>query len=68
MRAALIIVEPPGFDNVLSLGHRGELLYVQTLISQSTVKRLNEGVFHRFAGPNKVELHAPTIRPIFERP
>ena len=45
MRAALIIVEPPGFDNVLRLSHRGELVDVQTFISQSTVKRLYEGVF-----------------------
>jgi len=68
VRAALIIIKPPGFDDVLGLGHRGEWVYVQTFIAQSTVTRLNEGMFHQFAGPNTVELHAPTIRPIFERP
>ena len=67
VRAALIIVEPPGFNDVLGLGERAELVHVQTLVSQASVKRFNEGVFHRFAGPNKVELQAPTIRPIFER-
>jgi len=55
MRAPLIIVEPPGFDHVLSLGERAELGHVETFISQSAVKRLNESVLHRFAGPNEVE-------------
>ena len=55
MRAPLIIVEPPGFDDVLGLGERAELVHVQTFISQSAVKGLNEGVLHRFAGPNEVE-------------
>ena len=56
----MIIVEPPGFNDVLGLGERDELVHVHTLVSQSAVKRFNEGVFHRFAGPNKVELHALT--------
>ena len=68
MRAALIIVETPGFDDVLGLGHRGELVYAQTIISQSAVKVLNKGIFHRFARSNEVELHAPPIGPLFERP
>jgi hypothetical protein len=67
VRAALIIVEPPGFDEVLGLGHRGERVYVYTLVSQSSVTRFNEGVLHRFARSNAVELHAPPIGPIFER-
>jgi len=68
VRAALIIVEPPGFDDELGLGERGELVYVYTFVSQSSVKRFNQGVFHRCAGPNTVELHALPIGPIFERP
>ena len=67
MRAALIIVEPPDFNEVLGLGERAELVHVQTLVSQSSVKRFNEGVLHRFARPNEVELHASAIGPIFER-
>jgi hypothetical protein len=64
----LIIVEPPGFDDLLGLGHRGELVYVQTFISQASVKGFKQGIFHGFARANKVELHAPTIGPIFECP
>jgi hypothetical protein len=67
MRAALIIIEPPGFDDVLGLDHRGEWMYGQPFIAQSTMKRFKDGVFYRFAGPNKVERHAPTIGPLFER-
>lgn len=66
-----MIVELPGFENVVSLSRRGELVDVQPCISQSTVKRLNEGVSHRFAGPKKVELHAhntPNLRaPVIRR-
>ncbi len=34
MRTALIIVEQPGFKDVLGLGEQDELVYVQTLVSQ----------------------------------
>ena len=67
MRAALIVVEPPGFNDLLRLHYRGKLVYVQTLVSQSVVKGFNKGILHGFAGSNEVELHAPPIGPIFER-
>jgi len=68
MRAALIVVEPPGFKDLLRLHYRGKLVHVQTLVSQSAVTRFTEGVFHGFAGPNKVERHGTTRGPLFERP
>lgn len=68
MRAALIIVESPGFNEVLGLGAQGELVHIQTFVSQSAVKRFNEDVLRRFALPNEVELYASALRPIFERP
>lgn len=37
MRAELIIVEPPGFDDNLCLGERSGLVHVQTLVEQATV-------------------------------
>ncbi len=66
MLAALIIVEPPGFNDVLGLSQRGELVYIPTLISRSSVKRFNEGVLYGFALPNEVEVHASPIG--LERP
>src|SRR5438552_3203515 len=68
VRAALIIVEPPDFNEVLGLGERAELVHVQTLVSQSAIKGFNTGILHGFAWSNEVELHAPPIGPIFERP
>jgi len=68
VRAALILVEPPGFDEVLGLGERGELVHVHTLVSQAAVKGFNTGILHGFAWPNAVELHASVIGPILERP
>ena len=35
MWAAVIVIHPPRFDEGLCLGQRGELVHVQTLISQS---------------------------------
>jgi hypothetical protein len=64
----LVIVKPPGFNRCLGIGELGELVDVQTLVSQAAVKRFNEGVLHRFTRPNEVEWHASAIGPIFERP
>ncbi len=52
---------------VLRIRDRRELVDVQTLIAQPPVKRLDEGVFHGFPGPNEIQLHAALIGPVFER-
>ena len=67
MRAALSIVEPPGFKDVLRLRERDELMHVHTLVAQSAGTRLNEGILHRFAGSNEVERHTAPIGPLFPR-
>ncbi len=64
----LIIVEPPGFDDLLGLGHRGELVYGHTSISQAAVTEFNTGILHRLAQANKVDLRTQPTDPIFERP
>jgi len=58
----LIIVEPPGFNDVLGLGERAELMHIQTLVSQSAVKGLNKGILYGFTWSNEVELHPPADR------
>ena len=42
-------------------------MHVQALVAQAPVEGLDEGVFHGFARPNEVELHAALIGPVFER-
>ncbi len=64
----LIIVRPPGFDDGLGLGQRGELMYVQTLVAQLSVKRFNEGMVDGFARLNEVKLDASPISAIFQGP
>src|SRR6476619_2156403 len=66
VRAALIVIDSPGFDLCLRVRDRGELVHVQTLVAQPSVERLDEGVFHRFARPNEIELDATLIRPVLE--
>ena len=39
---------------------------VQTLVTQAPIKRVNEGTFHGFARPNKVERYTPPIGPILQ--
>ncbi len=68
VRTPLIVVEPPGFNDLLHLDYQDTLVHVQTLVSQSAINRFTEGISHGFARPNKVELRAMTIGPIFERP
>jgi len=66
MGAPLIIVTPPGFDDSLCLGQRGELMHVQALVSEPPVKRLDKGIFHGFPRSNEVELDTSPIGPIFQ--
>ena len=42
VRAALITVKPPGFDDVVGLGEQAELVHAQTFLSQAAVKGLNQ--------------------------
>jgi hypothetical protein len=68
VRAALIVVDAPGFDLRLRIGDRRELVHVQALIAEPSVERLDEGVFHWFAWSNEIALHAALIGPVLERP
>ena len=64
---ALIVVDALRFDLRLGVINGRELVDVQALIAQSAVEGLDEGIFHRFSGPNEIELHRALIRPVFER-
>src|SRR5687767_7170720 len=68
VRAALIVIDSPGFDLRLRICDRRELVDVQTLVTEPPVERLDEGVFHGLSGANEVELHAALIRPVLECP
>ena len=67
MWSALIVIDAPGFDLGLRVLDRREWVDVETLVSEPSVKRLDEGIFHGSPRPNEIELHATAIRPIFER-
>jgi hypothetical protein len=43
VRSAMVIVETPSLDDC-GIHERGELMHVQTLITQAAVKGLNEGI------------------------
>lgn len=58
MRTALIVIDSPSCDLRLGIGDRCKLVDVQTLIAEPPVERLDESVFHGFAGPNEIQLYA----------
>ena len=54
MRTALVVILPPGFDNLDCIVDRLEPVHVQAFISEGSVKRLDIGVVSRFSGPREV--------------
>lgn len=68
VRPTLIVIYAPGINDGLGMSERGDLVHVQTLVSQSSIRPLNEGIFHGFARPNKIQLNASAIRPLLQRP
>ncbi len=53
MWSALIVIDPPRLDLRLRVGHRRELMHVQTFVPRPAVKRFNERIFDRLAGRMK---------------
>ena len=49
MWASLIVVDAPRFDLRFRILDRRELMDVQALVSEPSVKRFDEGIFHGFA-------------------
>jgi hypothetical protein len=64
---AVIVVLPPRLQNLFHVVERSKLIHVQTLITQSTIKRLDHSVLGGFAGSDEVELYASEITPLVER-
>src|SRR5262249_41939793 len=58
----------PRTDPAARLGQIGEPVLVETLVSESAVEALNEGVLDRLPRADEVELDAPAVGPGVERP
>jgi len=68
VRSVRIVVETPRFDLASRVVDRGELVDVQALVAEPPVEGLDEGIFDRFPGANKIELHTAGEGPAFQRP
>jgi hypothetical protein len=66
VRPLLVVVEAPGFDLLLRILERDELMHVQALLTQAPVEGLDVGILHRFARMDEVEGDAAVVRPVFE--
>ena len=65
--ASLIVVDAPRFDLRFRIFDLRELMDVQALVSEPSVKRFDEGIFHGFARTNEIQLHPSLMGPVFER-
>lgn len=55
MRPAGVVIDPPpGFDDPLRLGERGEDMLVEALAPEATVEGFDEGILLRLAGRDVV--------------
>ena len=62
-----IVVVPPRFELLPGIVERRELVDVQALIAQASVKRFYVAVFSRLSWPNEMELHTASPSPVFQR-
>ena len=60
VRPYLIIILTPAFELVTHVGEGEEDF---AFIAQPPIERFDEGIPHRFAGTDEIQLHAVTIRP-----
>lgn len=63
MRPALIVVDPPRFDQGLGVGDRFEPMNVQTFVPWGSVEALDESVVGWLAWPGEVDPDAMVISP-----
>lgn len=63
MRAALILITSPAFDNSLGFRDRFEPVQIQTLLAQRSVEGFDEGVVGRFPRATKVDAGVVMICP-----
>jgi len=62
-----VVLLPPSLDFVLGVSQRQEPVGVQAPVPEAAIKRLDEGVVRRFAGPGEVRCHLAIIRPPVQR-
>ena len=68
MRAHLVEVFAPGFDDALGLGARPEPLHAQALVGEFAVEALQRAVLPRLAGIDQGGLDALIDDPLQQRP
>ena len=66
MRSSRVELVPPLFNRDLCFGQGLEPGFVQALIAEPAVEALREGVLHRLARLNELQLHAVLVRPLIE--
>ena len=67
MGAVLMIIQSPHFDKGSGFSQIRELMAIETPIAQSAKTRLNQDLFHVFAGPNEIKPDLGPIGPIIHR-
>ena len=50
VRPELVVILPPGFDQLSSFGEAEEKMFIEALVAKFAVEAFDEGVLHRLAG------------------
>ena len=50
MGSDLVVIPPPGFDDLASLEQRGEGVLIEALFAQAAVKRFDVAILGRLSG------------------
>ena len=61
-----IVIASPGFHPLRRALQGQEPVLVQTLLTEPSSERLDEGVVRRFPGPDEVQLDSVQVRPLVQ--
>lgn len=67
MRPGVVVVDPPGFDGLASIGQADEPALVQAFVAEPPVEAFDVGVLHGLARLNEGERDAAGVCPLVER-
>ena len=66
MRPVLVVVNPPGFDEELSIGQIGEPVGVEAFVPKAAIEALDEGVLDWLTGIDELQLDVVLVGPLVE--
>lgn len=67
MRPRRVVIQSPGLDDGARFAQRGELMFVEALVTEAAAEALDVGVLGRLVGLDVMQTHAPIACPAEHR-